>query len=105
MVKPGEVIALKVTGERVFLLALEGGVATVRRPNIAENGALFHVAETFTEAEICSLKEYTEVKLTEMLEQREQQKTLLRKEMEITKQIEAEADAESESQSKVIPIN
>lgn len=50
-IKAGELARLKVSGEDVFILTVEGTTAMVRRPTAGQNG-VFHLTEEFTLAEL-----------------------------------------------------
>jgi hypothetical protein len=52
MIKSGEVAVVKSTGERCFVLSIDGDVATVKRPTATQANGIVHQTETFTVAEL-----------------------------------------------------
>lgn len=50
-IKAGELARLKVSGEDVFVLAINNENVEVRRPTAGQNG-VFHMTETFTLGEL-----------------------------------------------------
>ena len=111
-IKAGDIAVIRTTGEKVYVLGIVNvddsqSPVTVRRPCVAENGAVQHEVEDFELGELTTPAEYAQAKVDEMMAQRELQRQLLKQEYKITREVEQEAEAAEaeEAGPKVVPIN
>ena len=99
-IKVGEVLCLKTSGEKVFILAVEEDKITVRRPFVGESGVYKHAIENFTLGELETISEHMYRQVDEMLQKGDAQKILMKAERKLNEDLEREAMEES----KVVPF-
>lgn len=90
MINVGEILALKTTGEKVFILDVNEKAVTVRRAHTGESGVYAHKTETFTVGEVETPKQHMQRQIAEMIEKGECQKELMIAEKKLNEQLEKE---------------
>jgi len=101
-----DIICIKTTGEKVFLLAeTERKTWKVRRPVIAENGSIGHEVEEFFEAELESVEDFTKRLVSEMILKANSQRKLLSVERAIVEEVENEAAIADDQADGIKSVN
>lgn len=103
---PHDIVCIKVTGEKVFLIAeTDRRTWMVRRPQIADNGGIFHNTEEFFEVELEPVASYAARMVAEMKLKARSQKELYKDELAMTQEIEEEVAMATPKKTEPDPIN
>lgn len=88
-----DIVCIKTSGEKVYLIALtDRNTWQVRRPNVTEAGAIEHSVDEFFAGELEPVEAYYTRLVDEMIMKAKVQKKLLKAELSITEELEAEAE-------------
>lgn len=72
----GDIVCLKVTGEKVYVLDLTADTASVRRPTISETGSIYHIVESFNADELESMEDFAQRQIKEVFIKAQAQRDL-----------------------------
>lgn len=87
----GQVLCIKTTGEKVYLIAeTDRRTWQVRRPIINDNGGIIHEIEEFFENEMETIEDFAKRLVGEMITKARAQKALLKAELAVTEEFEKE---------------
>lgn len=92
-IQKGDILVLKITGEKVYVLNVDNSEITVRRAK-QTNGGFEHVVESFQFNEVETFDAHLDAQVAENVKKGTKQLELMRAEAQLNKQFEDEMAAE-----------